>query len=477
MKRVLLTWIGFADFVKDKNTVSEQSPILNFHQLNKDTYDIHILLTTAEENHSNNDWVKALLLRSRLTKDFRNIQFNLIGCNINAFDLQSVYATSEKVLNEYSTDKVDIIFSLGTSIMSVAWSMLHAEKGINTTLIQGIAPKFGSTEPPKFIPVYINRLNPGAINIDYGLKKDQKYKLTDSIIKIYEQAKIIAGYDKITTLIIGDSGSGKEHLAKYIYHQSSRSHKVFMPVNCSSLSDDLLESRLFGHLKGSFTGAANEQTGFFESANGGVLFLDEIGDISPRMQQSLLRVLQEGKIIKMGDTKELDIDVRIIAATNKNLEDEIEKGNFRRDLYYRLIETVLTIPSLKERGYDELKDLINFFIEKNEAELNKKLRFSAKTIDLLAAYNYPGNVRQLQSIIKNIFIFNNHKADEHYIQKLLSSKINISFNLKEAQNRHVLKTYNYFNQKKMKTAEALGITINTMNKYLNILGIEQNQIE
>ncbi len=467
MKRVLLSWIGFADFVRNTNDVSEKSPNLNFHELNNKRYDIHILLTTGNKKQENQDWRKAMLLRSALTKQFRNIDFQLRSCPIDAFNLSEVYKETEVVISQYLNDEIDIIFSIGTSIMSVAWYMLHSEKGINSTLIQGIEPKGIKKTKAQFIKVDIQKQDPGFITIKQNTLESSKYKITKSIASIYEDAKIIAKYDGITTLISGDSGSGKEHLAKSIHQFSIRSNHKFVAINCSSLSDELLESRLFGHMKGSFSGAINETKGFFEYANGGTIFLDEIGDISQQMQQSLLRVIQEGKIIKVGGNKEIVVDVRVIAATNKNLLKEVKKGTFRQDLYYRLNETELHLPTLSSRGTKEIRELINYFIEKNETDFNKKLDFGHEAMNLLINYSYPGNVRQLQAIIKNIFIFSATEANKKRITKLLHQDTATSNNLKEVQHQHAIKILKERNGNKRQTAIALGITENTLGKYLD----------
>jgi len=213
-----------------------------------------------------------------------------------------------------------------------------------------------------------------------------------------------AAESKATVLITGENGTGKEVLAKAIHYISPRKDKPFIAVNIPALSENLLESELFGHEKGSFTGAEKLRKGRFELADKGTIFLDEIGDISPATQVKLLRVLQEQQIERVGGTELINIDVRIIAATNQNLEKKIKEGNFREDLFYRLNIIPVHIPPLRERKEDIML-LIDFFINKYSEENNKsKFEISKEAADFLLKYNYPGNVRELENIIERAII-------------------------------------------------------------------------
>jgi len=469
MKKILLSWVGFADFENNTAVVSERSPNLNFHQQNTKDYDKHVLLVAAKDSVEEREWIKAMRLKTELQKEFKQIEFLITSVSIvNAFDLPSLYSGVEEVIDNYAKEEVDIIFTIGSSMMSLVWYMLHTEKGINTRLIQGIEPKWLPKDQKQFSPIEIKRKEVGIIEVKYeDTENSFAYKITRSIDKIYNDARSIAKYDPITTLIVGESGSGKEHLAKKIHQESVRTNNKFIAVNCSSLSDELLESRLFGSVKGSFTGSQRDTVGFFAEADKGTIFLDEIGDITPYMQQSLLRVLQEGTMIRVGDTKEIKVDVRVIAATNKNLLDEIDKGVFREDLYYRVNETVLYLPSLEERGYDEIKELVIHFINRFEKLFQKKLKFNNKVLDLLACYTYPGNVRQLKSIIKNLYIFNENTVGEEKVKILLKKQdTNEVIDLEKMKKIHINKIYKRHNYKKQKTADALGVSLNTLKKYI-----------
>ncbi len=208
-----------------------------------------------------------------------------------------------------------------------------------------------------------------------------------------------------TVLIEGESGTGKELIAHAIHQFSLREDKPFIRVNCAALAEGLLESELFGHVRGAFTGAVTHKIGRFELANEGTLFLDEIGDISPAMQVKLLRVVQDGEFEKVGDSRRIKVDVRIIAATNRDLRKEVEARAFRQDLYYRLRVVPIFLPPLRERKGD-IPSLVNHFIGRFNKEMGRKVTHVAPAaMDLLMAYPYPGNIRELENIIEHGLVF------------------------------------------------------------------------
>jgi two-component system, NtrC family, response regulator HupR/HoxA len=207
-----------------------------------------------------------------------------------------------------------------------------------------------------------------------------------------------------TILIQGENGTGKEMVAKAIHYNSPRKDAFFMAVNCSAFNDNLLDSELFGHVKGAFTGAIKDKKGVFEVANGGTLFLDEIGDTSPSMQVKLLRILQEGTFMPVGATTPRKVNVRVIAATNKNLKEMIAKGEFREDLYYRINVINVTLPALRERQED-IPVLMDFFLQKRCEESGKVLKtFSKKCLEKMLDYHWPGNVRELQNEVERLVV-------------------------------------------------------------------------
>ena len=206
-----------------------------------------------------------------------------------------------------------------------------------------------------------------------------------------------------TVLIRGESGTGKELIARSIHNNSLRTNQIFQAVNCAAINENLLESELFGHEKGSFTGAIGEKKGLFEVADGGTLFLDEIGELDISLQAKLLRALQEKQIRRVGGTKEIDVDVRVVAATNRDLLKMTQEGSFRDDLYYRLNVLSIEIPPLRERRPD-IDLLMNYFIKKHTRDTNRNIKMSAEAKRIFDDYSYPGNVRQLESAVERAIL-------------------------------------------------------------------------
>lgn len=243
----------------------------------------------------------------------------------------------------------------------------------------------------------------------------EKYKISSIVSHSQKMEEVInvaarVADSKATVLITGENGTGKEVLAKAIHFMSPRKDSPFVAVNVPALTETLLESELFGHEKGAFTGADKMKKGRFEIANGGTLFLDEVGDIPQSIQVKLLRVLQEHQFERVGGNEKIEVDVRIIAATNKDLELKIKDGTFREDLYYRLNVVSIKIPPLRERKEDILP-MIENFIDKYCKENNKeKLEISKEVVDLLFKYNYPGNVRELENIIERAVVLTRGKV-------------------------------------------------------------------
>lgn len=220
--------------------------------------------------------------------------------------------------------------------------------------------------------------------------------------RVFDQVRRVAKFDS-TVLVLGESGTGKELIASAIHYNSPRAHHPLIRLNCAALPENLLESELFGHEKGAFTGAIKQRKGRFEQADGGTLFLDEIGEISPMFQAKLLRVLQEGELERVGGGQTIKVNVRIVAATNRNLEMEVEKGKFREDLYYRLNVMAIRLPPLRERVTD-LPDLAQFLLDNIARQQNRKLTITDSAIRLLMNHSWPGNVRELENTLERAAI-------------------------------------------------------------------------
>ncbi len=245
--------------------------------------------------------------------------------------------------------------------------------------------------------------------VSYAPELDQQKEeqIVGSSPKMQEIYKIIGQVapSDVTVLLRGESGTGKELIARAIYQHSLRSHQLFLPVNCAAIPDTLLESELFGHEKGAFTGAISRRIGKLEQGHGGTIFLDEIGDMSLPTQAKLLRVLQEKCFERLGGRETIRVDIRLIVATHKDLEEAIEKGEFREDLYYRLNVVSIKIPPLRERKED-LPDLVLYFLKKFNRELKKKIvGVTPEAMKKIVSYGWPGNVRQLENVLKRAMLF------------------------------------------------------------------------
>ncbi len=246
-----------------------------------------------------------------------------------------------------------------------------------------------------------NRLLRKEIQKEYGF--DNIISKNEKMLKIFDTIKKVAPY-KSTILITGESGTGKELVARALHFNSNRAGNPFIAVNCGAIPENLLESELFGHAKGAFTDAIRMKKGLFEEADGGTLFLDEIGELPPQLQVKLLRVLQEGEIRRIGESKPIKVDVRIVAATVKDLAKEVSEGKFRDDLYYRLNVLHIHIPPLRERKED-IPHLVNHFIKKYSESINKNVTgIDSKALNALMNYKWYGNVRELENTIERAVV-------------------------------------------------------------------------
>ncbi len=252
------------------------------------------------------------------------------------------------------------------------------------------------------------------------LKKEvsKKYEIVGESEEIVELKNMIARVapTNARVLISGENGTGKELVARQIHEQSPRAKRPFIEVNCAAIPSELIESQLFGHEKGSFTSAIKQRKGDFELANGGTLFLDEIGDMSLSAQAKVLRALQENKIVRVGGEKEIPVDVRVLAATNKNLREEIKKGNFREDLYHRLSVIVLHVPPLRQRK-DDIPLLTRHFINVLSKEQGKPPReITGDALELLKTFNWTGNVRELHNVVERLLILCEGTIDKQAVE-------------------------------------------------------------
>ncbi|HCM41280.1 MAG TPA: hypothetical protein DIS93_15085 [Bdellovibrionales bacterium] len=303
---------------------------------------------------------------------------------------------------------------------------------------------------------------------------------------------LIAMVDKIapttaSVLIQGESGTGKELIARRLHLKGDRAGKPYVTVNCGALQESLLESELFGHEKGSFTGAVSQKMGLCETADGGTLFLDEIGELSLGIQAKLLRFLQEGEFYRIGGKRPIKVDVRIVSATNRDLEREVKEGRFREDLFYRFNTITLRMPPLRKRKED-IPALVEFFIKSSRfggATLQIR-KIDPRVIDVLMNYNWPGNIRELQNTIERLKILaenNEIRLDDIPFNirmpkmKTENSEFAIDMPLEEVEKHHILRALTFNHGNKTKTAQSLGITIKTLYNKLHRYGFLETPAE
>ena len=300
--------------------------------------------------------------------------------------------------------------------------------------------------------------------------------------QLYNYVNLVAP-TQMSVLINGASGTGKEYVAHRIHQLSKRADKPFIAIDCGSIPKDLAASEFFGHVKGSFTGALTDKVGAFEEANGGTLFLDEIGNLSYEVQVQLLRALQERRIRRIGSTKEIEVDIRLVSATNENLKESISKGNFREDLYHRINEFTLRMPALKDRQEDILL-FANFFLDQANRELDRHLiGFDAAASEAMQNYSWPGNLRQVRNIVKRAtllaqgdFISIRELGDEileHATPDAQQMQHSFVLHDEETEKQRILNALQQTGNNKTKAAQLLGVDRKTLYNKLKLYNIPQ----
>lgn len=335
----------------------------------------------------------------------------------------------------------------------------------------------------KIIPIISRAMDEIKKRQNAGLASANDCCAFDSIIgqskclqRVIEMAKKVAVTD-VPVLITGETGTGKEVFAQAIHEGSLRKGKPFVAVNCSAFSKELLESEIFGHKAGAFTGALKDKKGLFEEANKGTIFLDEIGEMAYELQAKLLRVIETGEYFKVGDTKPTKIDIRIISATNRNLKDEIAHGNFREDLFFRLSVFQLNLPPLRERK-DDIEELAKAFMCKFSKKIGRDVyKISEASLQCMRGYNWSGNVRELKNVIERAIIIGDgcciNKEDLPLEMQESNDKIHddVSFNMADVERSHISKVLTYTNGNKTEAARLLKIGLTTLYRKIEEYGL------
>ncbi|HWP82864.1 MAG TPA: sigma-54 dependent transcriptional regulator [Bacteroidota bacterium] len=340
----------------------------------------------------------------------------------------------------------------------------------------------------------INRLLPRRINDEPGsfgadLTQDRAGDVflgaNPKIQEVLTAIKLVAK-SKTAVLITGESGTGKELIARMIHQQSDRMRMAFVAINCAAIPRDLIESELFGHEKGAFTGATTRKEGCFELANKGTLFFDEVGEMNPDTQAKLLRAIEHQSFRRLGGKEEVTVDVRVVAATNKNIYEAMKSGEFREDLYYRFSVIEIHIPPLRERK-DDLPLLLGHFLKEFGEQYSKvPQRFSDESIELLMEYDWPGNIRELRNIVERAVVICPHRViAPRYLPQVITRRresrtcitIPLGISAHEAEKKLILETLAVVNNNKSKAARILGLSRKTLHNKLQEFGSSNGDTE
>lgn len=401
--------------------------------------------------------------------------FNLILMDIRLPDCDGIGLMTEFKI---SNPEIPVVLMTGYSDVNTA------VKAIKNGATDYISKPFNPDEvllvitnamqlPQEEIPVKEKKINKKPTDLDNEFVKG----ISGASKKLLDHIELVSPTD-MSVLIIGESGTGKEIIAKSIHQQSHRKNNNFIAVDCGAIPKELAASEFFGHLKGSFTGAISDKIGYFEAANGGTLFLDEIGNLSYENQIQLLRALQERKIKPVGSNKEINVDIRIVTATNEDLREAVKNGDFREDLYHRINEFSILSPSLTDRGED-LMVFADYFLEKANQQLNKEIiGFSPEVIAIFQKYNWPGNLRELQNCVKRATLLTRGNyiesdvlpAEFFQVQKQQSS--NETFSLSENEKEAIIYALEKAKNNKSETAKLLKITRKTLYNKLKHYNID-----
>jgi len=355
--------------------------------------------------------------------------------------------------------------NLPVIMMSAYGSIAEAVEAMKLGALDYLIKPFDIEELKIIVKRAIKQYELKVENIYYREEEEKRFNFeeiigkSNSINRVLEMIKNVAS-TPATVLITGESGTGKELIARAIHKNSLRKDGPFVVVNCAAFSLNLLESELFGHEKGAFTGAISRRIGRFEMADGGTIFLDEIGEMDLSIQTKLLRVLQEKEFERVGSSKTIKVDARILTATNKDLKREVKEGRFREDLFYRINVFNIDVPPLRERKED-IPLLVEHFINKYNKILNKRVKkVSAKAMDFLIDYNYPGNIRELENIIeRSIIMAKDEIIDENYFYFIEQErKFEKKGTLKDVEKELIIKYLIQNKGNRTKTAESLGIS-------------------
>lgn len=479
--RILISWVAwYTDYDRNPDIqIAKTGPNYSLHQTYYDSsrHLKHLLLSSGDTGE-----VRSALLLQKLKKDFPSHEIELHYMDLSdPLDFQEIKAMAMEALRPYQSHPLDVLISTGTTPMRMSWLLLKLEKnGLNIQMVQSLDPLLSPTHEAKCIDIEL-ATSDIAYRLEVVRQEDAKegtepilFK-NEAIRKVYEQARHIALHPDASGLIGGPSGSGKELLARYIHEQSARRHAPFVAINCAGLGQDLLESRLFGYRKNAFTGALEDRRGFFEDAQGGTLFLDEIGDMPLYVQQALLRVLENKSIQRVGDSKERKVNVRILAASNKDLWTLCEQGKFREDLFFRLAEVELQLPSWNTFSKMDRENCLRQMISLQAKQMGRKpLQPTEELMAWFCAYDFTGNFREIRQLLRRLYILCPHEQpDLSLLPSRYGSQSKANLSLQHMREIHIRKVWNYCDHNISRTSQCLGIAINTLKSDLIKYGLRE----
>jgi transcriptional regulator with PAS, ATPase and Fis domain len=475
MSKILISWLAYDnDFIKGSGAVNSEGPTVTLHK-HFYVYDKHILLTTSKNTDDDN---RIVFLTNYLIREFQHEIVPKAMCIDDIINVAEILRKIETLIQSFKNDDIDIFISPGTPAMQVAWYFAHQSLQVKTNLFQLRNPQHTKSKQAEQVWVDIEKSSYTASLIIKQTEIEQNSTSADiyqsEILKpIYARANKLSMSDNVSVFISGESGTGKEKLARYIHDNSPRKESAFVAVNCAGLTDELANSQLFGYLKGAFTGADKKTDGFFHAAEGGTIFLDEIGDISPFMQKVLLRVLQEKEIIRVGAQKPEKCNVRVLTATRKNLQEMVNRDEFRIDLFYRIAVSEIELPSLKMYKPKDKELLFDFLWQKQKKIFQKKIPKLAPAMKKqILEYSFPGNIREMENTITSIIAeTENEVLQEHLPKRLKQVNMESSLLMDDVEKQHIKRVLEMTGGNITRTAKLIGRSINTINSKLKAHGI------
>jgi two-component system response regulator HydG len=422
---------------------------------------------------------KSFLVTTAFTSEEAKIKINNEDFDLIITDLRLPNYDGIELMTEFKKSHPAIPVVLMTGYSDVNTAVKAIKKGASDYISKPFNPEEVLLVISNALQTTVTNTPKSSISKNKGNNVIPENKFVSGVSaaskKLTEYIQLVSPTN-MSVLIIGESGTGKEVIAKSIHQKSSRKENNFIAVDCGAIPKELAASEFFGHIKGSFTGAIADKIGYFQAANGGTIFLDEIGNLSYENQIQLLRALQERKIKPVGSNKEIEVDIRIITATNEDLREAVKNGDFREDLYHRINEFSIHSPSLVDREED-LMIFSDFFLSKSNQELNKEvIGFSPEVVTIFQNYRWPGNLRELQNCIKRATLL----SQGNFIEKTVlpveffhnSDKVMNDFSLSENEKEAILYALNQTKNNKSEAARLLKINRKTLYNKLKLYDID-----